>query len=383
MVKAHNQGVIQERLDHQYHLRHLAHVRRLGILARERLAAQAQPLTQTTPSPVSSNSGVGIMTQYNYSQLEELWINAGGNRAIAPVMAAIALAESSGRSDAFNASGASGLWQILGAVNQSDQNQLFNPIVNAHEAVLKYQTQGLGAWVTYTSGAYKQFLQGAAPATGPLAGGSGGGGSGGASTTASTTIDPAQALNEMGQLFHGAAQGLNWAFWLFQPGQGWRAAFAIGGAGSAVVAAKLYTSPSVSQEKSAAFPAAILFTGASFLLLYMALRSWPVNADGKAIRPAAYLVEIVKGEKPEAGPQPSDNTDAIQAGLEAIASVWVINKVASSISGLAGAAGVFAGIWAGIKSVFGKVPAEVPDIPVAALTVPAAPGVTPPTTQLV
>jgi hypothetical protein len=325
------------------------------------------------------------MTQYNYSQLEELWINAGGNRAIAPVMAAIALAESSGRSDAYNASGASGLWQILGAVNQSDQNQLFNPIVNAHEAVLKYQTQGLGAWVTYTSGAYKQFLSGAAPSTGALAGGSGGGGNsgGGANTTASTSVDPAQALNEMGQLFHGAAQGLNWAFWLFQPGQGWRAAFAVGGGASAVLAAKLYTSPNVSQEKSAAFPAAILFTGASFLMLYMALRSWPVNADGKAVRPAAYLVEIVKGEKPEAGPQPSDNTDAIQAGLEAIASVWVINKVASSISGLAGAAGIFGGIWAGIKSVFGKVPAEVPDIPAVDFTVPSAPGVTPPVTQLV
>lgn len=320
------------------------------------------------------------MTQYTYSQLEELWDNAGGSPTLAPVMAAIAMAESSGNSTAYNSSGATGLWQILGAVNPSDQDQLFNPVVNAHEAVLKYQTQGLNAWVTYQTGAYKQFLQGGtAPASGSLP--AGGGGTGGASTTASTSLDPSTALNEMGELFHGAAQGLNWAFWLFQPGQGWRAAFAFGGGASAVVAAKLYTSPSVAQEKSAAFPAAILFTGIAFISLYMALRSWPtteVNGNQVAVRPAAYVVEILKGEKPEAGPPPTDNTNAIQGGLEAIASIWAVNKVASTVSGLAGAAGVFGGIWAGIKSIFGggggSGETEVPDIPDVALTVPSAPG---------
>jgi hypothetical protein len=30
-------------------------------------------------------------------------------------------------------------------------------------AVAKYRTQGLGAWTTYTSGAYKAFLQGNVP----------------------------------------------------------------------------------------------------------------------------------------------------------------------------------------------------------------------------
>jgi hypothetical protein len=32
--------------------------------------------------------------------------------------------------------------------------------VNAKEATLKYSSQGLGAWVTYTSGAYKGYLSG-------------------------------------------------------------------------------------------------------------------------------------------------------------------------------------------------------------------------------
>jgi hypothetical protein len=73
-------------------------------------------------------------------------------------MAAIAMAESSGVSTARNPSGATGLWQILGAVDSADQPDLTDPAVNAKEALLKLQSQGLGAWTTYTSGAYKQFL---------------------------------------------------------------------------------------------------------------------------------------------------------------------------------------------------------------------------------
>jgi hypothetical protein len=293
-------------------------------------------------------------------------------------MAAIAMAESGGRSDAYNSSGASGIWQILGAVNPADQGDLFNPIVNAREAVLKYKTQGLNAWVTYTSGAYKQYFNGSVPPS-ANAGGTGGAAppSGGVNTT-SSSVDPSTALSEMGELFHGVAQGLNWSFWLFQPGQGWRAVFAVGGGVSGVFAAKLYTSPSVSQEKSAAFPAAILFTGVALLCLYMTMRSWPVNSDGAAVRPATYAVSILKGEKPPPGPGPTDNTNAIQGGLEAIASIWAVNKIASSITGIAGAAGVLGGIWAGIKSIFGKGggigEAPIPDIPVASLNVPNAPG---------
>ena len=97
---------------------------------------------------------------YSYAQLEQLWINAGGSKTLAPVMAAIAEAESSGNPDAYNPSGATGLWQILGAVNPADQPNLTDPAVNAHEAVLKYRSQGLGAWVTYTDGSYKQYLSG-------------------------------------------------------------------------------------------------------------------------------------------------------------------------------------------------------------------------------
>lgn len=197
-------------------------------------------------------------------------------------------------------------------------------------------------------------------------------------------VDLAAPINEAKELFHGIAEGLNWAFWIFQPGQGWRFLFGVGGLAAGVGAAKLYTSPSVQQEKSAAFPAAILLTGVSFLFLYMTLRAWPVNSNGQAIRPAAYAVMILRGEKPPAGPAAADNTDAIQGGLEALAAVWVVSKAANGINAIAGAAGVLGGIWAGIKGLFGgkgvgtgEAPLpEIPDIPVASLTVPALPGVT-------
>jgi hypothetical protein len=103
------------------------------------------------------------MSDYSYAQLEGLWTGAGGKKSLAPLMAAIAMAESGGNAGARNPSGATGLWQILGAVNISDQSRLTDPQINAHEAVLKYNSQGLGAWTTYTSGAYRKYLKGNVP----------------------------------------------------------------------------------------------------------------------------------------------------------------------------------------------------------------------------
>lgn len=106
--------------------------------------------------------------KYSFSQLEGLWIDAGGSPKLAPLMAAIAMAESRGDSDAYNKSGATGLWQILGAVNPRDQARLRDPKVNAHEAVLKYRSQGLKAWEAYTNGSYKQFMRGHPPPPGHI-----------------------------------------------------------------------------------------------------------------------------------------------------------------------------------------------------------------------
>lgn len=102
-------------------------------------------------------------TKYTYAQLEGLWINAGGSKALAPVMAAIAEAESSGCSAAYNSSGASGLWQVEPSNAQyvpGGYGNIFNPADNAKAAVGVYKAQGLDAWQTYTSGAYKGFVAG-------------------------------------------------------------------------------------------------------------------------------------------------------------------------------------------------------------------------------
>jgi hypothetical protein len=89
--------------------------------------------------------------------LENLWMSAGGpGGGIAHVAAAIALAESGGSAIARNPSGASGLWQILGQVVPGN---IFNPFVNALNAVAKFRAAGgFSPWVTYETGAYLQFM---------------------------------------------------------------------------------------------------------------------------------------------------------------------------------------------------------------------------------
>ena len=162
------------------------------------------------------------MTAYSYGQLETLWLDtAKGTKyatdAWAVLMAAIAMAESGGRSDAYNPSGASGLWQILGAVHAADQPQLFNPQVNASEALAKLQSQGLGAWETYTNGAYKQYLKsGVNPASLPTSPGTSGtpaSGSGGASLLGLSL--PGWSL--VTGAFNDADAILKAALWLFNP----------------------------------------------------------------------------------------------------------------------------------------------------------------------
>lgn len=82
------------------------------------------------------------MANYTCSQLEQLWIQAGGASAVAGLMASIAMAESSGNPGAVNPqSGATGLWQIY-----PPQAGSSDPLTNAQQAVQKYNNQGLGAW---------------------------------------------------------------------------------------------------------------------------------------------------------------------------------------------------------------------------------------------
>ena len=110
------------------------------------------------------------MPSYTNAQLQDLWIQAGGNPSLAPTMAAIALAESSGNPASNNYHDSNGqggtqtswgLWQISNGTHSMPVPNINNPLVNAQQAVKKLHDQGLGAWGTYTSGAYLQYLTGA------------------------------------------------------------------------------------------------------------------------------------------------------------------------------------------------------------------------------
>jgi len=118
------------------------------------------------------------MATYSYGQLEQLWIQAGGPRAVAPLMAAIALAESGGNPQAANKTDNGGtqtswgLWQISDGTHNEPVQGILNPLTNAQQAVDKYKSQGLGAWGTYTSGAFRKFYKGnVSPTSLPQGGG--------------------------------------------------------------------------------------------------------------------------------------------------------------------------------------------------------------------
>lgn len=121
------------------------------------------------------------MAIYNAEQIASLLQQQGVPKEKIPVMTAIGLAESSGRSQAFNPRGLDksyGLFQVnmyggLGPARMKQfglksEQELFDPATNARAAKAILDSQGLGAWTTYTSGKYKQFLPGAQQAAGNL-----------------------------------------------------------------------------------------------------------------------------------------------------------------------------------------------------------------------
>jgi hypothetical protein len=58
-----------------------------------------------------------------------------------------------------------GLWQINSVHGYNPQELLDNAMYNAKAAVAVFKSQGLGAWTTYTSGAYTAYLGSAGSAT--------------------------------------------------------------------------------------------------------------------------------------------------------------------------------------------------------------------------
>lgn len=134
---------------------------------------------------------------YSYAQLEAIAKQGGFPDNMLGVMAAIAMAESGGNPGALNPNdnggtqSSFGLWQISTGTHTPPDPNWADPVTNARLAYGKYQSQGLGAWGTFTSGAYKSYMQGQVPPDlniGPPAGGGNGGG-GGTAAPAGLTSD--------------------------------------------------------------------------------------------------------------------------------------------------------------------------------------------------
>lgn len=104
--------------------------------------------------------------QYNYAQLEGIWVQAGGQPGAAPIAAAIAMAESGGNTTATNQDSNGtvdrGLWQV-NSVHGAQST--YDVMGNARAAVaISNNGQNWAPWTTYNTGAYRQFLQVGVPA---------------------------------------------------------------------------------------------------------------------------------------------------------------------------------------------------------------------------
>lgn len=133
---------------------------------------QFPKLSATLPSSVSgaqnpagggsSVSGTAPTNaqKYTQTQLQQLWIQAGGNPSYALIASAIAMAESGGNSGATdndsNGTVDRGLWQI-NSVHGSLST--YNPVANARAAIqISNNGTNWTPWVTYNTGAYEQYM---------------------------------------------------------------------------------------------------------------------------------------------------------------------------------------------------------------------------------
>ena len=111
------------------------------VAGRER--GMAQKFLDGQAGAAQGGSAPTAAGRYGFDALRRLWVRAGGPASVSSLMAHIALAESGGDPNAYNPSGATGLWQILGAVLPGN---LRNALVNARNAVAKWRAGGTAPW---------------------------------------------------------------------------------------------------------------------------------------------------------------------------------------------------------------------------------------------
>lgn len=206
---------------------------------------------------------------------------------------------------------------------------------------------------------YQQAVTGKWPsrAGGGISGGGGGGGSGGggggtAQLDSFLTGGGGGVLADAGALLHGTAVILDRAFGLFAPGQGWRIVFGATAAVSGLGSYRAFRSGGDDGEGN--LPLAILLFGVASVALFMMARPWPQTAAGP-IKPGAYVVDVLEGRPPPAGPAGFSPTEVhlTEAGLAAILGVWAAGKTGQALGGIAAGAGAAGGIlgkvWGWIK----------------------------------
>lgn len=132
--------------------------------AQSKLDAIAAQMGAGTATDGGAGSAGGVSSaggSLDRSQLEALWRQAGGASNMARLMAAIALAESSGNPGVTNSIGARGLWQVIPSTAKAfgfDWSKLTDPLLNAKAAVAIQRGQGLGAWEAYSKGMHTRFM---------------------------------------------------------------------------------------------------------------------------------------------------------------------------------------------------------------------------------
>lgn len=207
----------------------------------------------------------------SFTELEQLWEEAGGSAALAPYAAATAENESSGIVDASNPSGATGLWQIeypdSDVPGYSQEELLTNPLDNAKAAVAlsKDTLAGLVSnWTQYEGKteaqveaeaaadqkAAGQAVSGAPTPNNANAGSAGTTGAAGTGTSGTPTTtgtpgsdstvnqgqsaitssggwDPLGLLDDVTGLARDVATVIDYVFGMFGRGQGWRVVFTL------------------------------------------------------------------------------------------------------------------------------------------------------------
>jgi hypothetical protein len=248
----------------------------------------------------------------SFADLQRLWINAGGPKDVAPVAAAIALAESGGRPDALNPNdnggtqSSFGLWQISTGTHRPPSPNWASPAENAKLAVAKYKgAGGFSPWGTFATGIYKKFLHGAKVPASALAGGGGSSGGtlgsvigdiisgfeGGPGLATKSVPSAPAALTGIAAGIGKFAQAIDW---FFTPNH-WIRIFAGVGGGISVVAGA-WALTHVGDQRVTSLPVGVALVGVGGIGLFVAFHNLPDTVVDPATF-AAYLADQLHGGK--------------------------------------------------------------------------------------